>query len=72
MEDLLLRYSWLVPKNRDREAIVRTVRRETGRCSLRNCRSAAPAGTRMRENEEPTRAAAKESGDESAKSWDDD
>jgi hypothetical protein len=42
---------------------------ETGRCSSRNCRSAAPAGTRMRENEEPTRAAAKESGDELAKSW---
>ncbi len=30
------RYSWLVPKNREREAIFLTVRYEAGRCGFRD------------------------------------
>jgi hypothetical protein len=42
----------LVPKNRDREAIVRTVRHETGRCSFRDCgRNPKPY---VRERSDPT------------------
>jgi hypothetical protein len=55
------------PKNRDREAIVLLSGMKRAAAAFA---TAPPARARMCENEEPT-CAAKESGDESAKSWGD-